>query len=477
MTRSLDIHLRRSDAMTWFLYDGENGIEAFFDPIKNKSKKHFGDDYLVPFKTKVDKNRYEDFSGVVGEFSRLISGTTIKKNYTVEDVKVQLKEKVKTNSKEEFEVLFDIVKDVYFRDGQLVPISAKSLSLITSNVTQRQVAEYLYSIFVLNSDLKNKYLDMSESEDTNALEKCLYESLGDTQLEAGEITSKGRCYIPYIRDVFIKDIGILMTNADDYKDNVQRLLAYYYMTYVNQLSVKLHAFGNAERYKMEKIFLTLNWETGFSRVRPGYEFGWKMVLNSISHMFSHAVVMQLLSKNVEGIHYDYLSIFERFNETAEDKEVAKEVRSITERYEQWIDTVDFSGCHYGEPTSTCETLNEVKRLFETIDYQFLNSFRTSHYNGYNKKYIEFVQKNFGKRRGPWGYTIGVSENDIIMFTKIILAENNGKIKLSMLFDKFEDRGLVFDRESKQKITELFEKMNYLEKRSDSGDAQYVKSVL
>lgn len=53
MTRSLDIHLRRSDAMTWFLYDGENGIEAFFDPIKNKSKKHFGDDCLVPFKTKV----------------------------------------------------------------------------------------------------------------------------------------------------------------------------------------------------------------------------------------------------------------------------------------------------------------------------------------------------------------------------------------------------------------------------------------
>lgn len=52
--------------MTWFQYEGDNGIEAFFDPVKNKSKKHFGDDCLVPFKTKVDKNRYEDFSGVVG---------------------------------------------------------------------------------------------------------------------------------------------------------------------------------------------------------------------------------------------------------------------------------------------------------------------------------------------------------------------------------------------------------------------------
>ena len=94
-----------------------------------------------------------------------------------------------------------------------------------------------------------------------------------------------------------------------------------------------------------------------------------------------------------------------------------------------------------------------------------------------KNYIEFVQKNFGKRRGTLGYTIGVTENDIIMFTKIILAENEGKLKLSLLFEKFEERGLIFDRESKRKITELFEKMNFLEKRSDSGDAQYVKSVL
>ena len=64
-----------------------------------------------------------------------------------------------------------------------------------------------------------------------------------------------------------------------------------------------------------------------------------------------------------------------------------------------------------------------------------------------------------------------------MFTKIILAEHDGKVKLSVLFDKFEERGLVFDRESKRKIIELFEKMNFLEKRSDSGDAQYVKSDL
>ena len=33
--------------MGWFQYDGDNGIDAFFDPVRNKSKKHFGDDSLV----------------------------------------------------------------------------------------------------------------------------------------------------------------------------------------------------------------------------------------------------------------------------------------------------------------------------------------------------------------------------------------------------------------------------------------------
>lgn len=64
-----------------------------------------------------------------------------------------------------------------------------------------------------------------------------------------------------------------------------------------------------------------------------------------------------------------------------------------------------------------------------------------------------------------------------MFTQIVLQENDGRIRLPKLFDEFDKRGLIFDRESKKKIVALFEKMNLLEKRSDSGDAQYVKSVL
>ena len=52
-----------------------------------------------------------------------------------------------------------------------------------------------------------------------------------------------------------------------------------------------------------------------------------------------------------------------------------------------------------------------------------------------------------------------------------------KIKLKDLFEEYKRRGIYFDRDSQSKIVDLFEKLNIIEKKSDSGDAQYVRSIL
>ena len=91
-------------------------------------------------------------------------------------------------------------------------------------------------------------------------------------------------------------------------------------------------------------------------------------------------------------------------------------------------------------------------------------------------FVRFVYDNFAKRRGQLGYNLNMTEDDIILMTKICI-NNNEKMKLNKLFDEFELRGIFFDRDSKTKIVQLYEKLNLLEKKSDSGDAQYVRSVL
>lgn len=462
--------------MGWLVYSGENGLDKIFDIEQNKSKKHRGDERLIPFKTKFDKNRYEDFSGVVGAFCRLMSGTILKGDLNRQALYECMKEKLEDCSEEDFNKLFHIVEDVYFDNGKLLPINAKAFNYIECNISQQQVAEYLYSLFVESTDLKSKYLLMEDSEDSNVLEKLVFSSLEDTESKYRKSIQHADCFLPYIRDVFHKDFSVLMNNADSFRLYINRFLAYYYMFYVSQLAVKLGQFEFGKRNEIEKIYMTLNWEV-LTKVRPGYEYGWKYIKEKIGHMFSHSFLMEMMSHNVENAHLDYIDLFTRMNQSAEDESAAEDIKETCDRYMAWI-PMDYSRCkHDSSKDGTCKSSNELRRFYEIIDFQFINGGRISRYNGYNKKFIEFVQKNFGKWRGTLGYSMGVNENDIIMFTQIVLQENDGRIRLPKLFDEFEKRGLLFDRESKKKVIDLFEKMNLLEKRSDSGDAQYVKSVL
>ncbi len=462
--------------MGWLVFEGENGIDFIFDEVQNKSKKHRRDDALIPFKTKVDKNRYEDFSGVVGAFSRLLSDTTLKGGVSKELLYEGMRAKVEDCSDEMFGKLFQIVESVYFDNEELLPVNARALSYINSNITQQQVAEYLYSLFIKSSDLKEKYGLMEHSEDTNVLERLVFSSLEDSESKYEKAIENADCFLPYVREVFYNDFSTLLNDIESYKTYIERFLAYYYMFYISQLAVKLYKFEKGRRDEIEKIYMTLNWEV-VTRVRPGYEYGWRYVKEKLSHMFSHAVVLEMMSHNVENIHLDYIGLYGKMLGNPIDEQTAIDVNGICNTYTSWI-PLDYSACkHDSEKDGDCKTSNSVRRLFELVDYQFINGGRTSHYNGYNKKFIDFVQHNFAKWRGTLGYSMGVNESDIVMFTQIILKQNDNKIRLSKLFEEFEKRGLLFDRESKRRITELFEKMNLLEKRSDSGDAQYVKSVL
>lgn len=462
---------------TWILFEGNNGINSIFDDQINKGKKHKRDDALVPFKTKTDKNQYENFNGVVGEFSRLISSTTIKNGLDKKALKAAMRKKMNDDcTDEDFDKLFHIIDSMYFDNGKLLPINVKALNYIESNVSQRQVAEYLYSLFVEDSDLVSKYEKMSVAEDTNVLEKLVFDSLEYPDAAGAGAIQNADCFLPYVKKVFYKDFEVLTQNAGDYQKYINRFLAYYYMFYVSQLAVKLSKFEHGKREDIEKIYMTLQDEV-VTRVRPGYEYGWKYVKEKLGHMFSHSVVLEMLSHNSEGVHMDYIGFYDKFYKSDLDESVAAEIKQINKSYRNWIQ-MDYSGCYHDESKSKgCLVSEELRKLYDTIDFQFINGGRKSHYNGYNKKFIDFVQKNFGKFRGMYGYTVSLHDNDIIMFTQIILKENNGRIRLARLFEEFELRGLLFDRESKKKIIELYEKMNLLEKRSDSGDAQYVKYVL
>jgi len=123
-----------------------------------------------------------------------------------------------------------------------------------------------------------------------------------------------------------------------------------------------------------------------------------------------------------------------------------------------------------------EIFRDIYPLWFKIKYQFENSSRSKPYSDYSKWYSHMGKVNYTKNRGRLGNTIILSQELLLFLTRICIGTED-KIRLKTLWDKFNERGIVFDETTKLEITKLFEKINLIEKKSDSGDAQYVKSTI
>ena len=72
--------------------------------------------------------------------------------------------------------------------------------------------------------------------------------------------------------------------------------------------------------------------------------------------------------------------------------------------------------------------------------------------------------------------LNISEERLIFLTKICVKDQE-LIRLKDVFVEFERRGVFLDSNSKEQVAQYFEKLNLIEKKSDSGDAKYVKRIL
>jgi DNA phosphorothioation-dependent restriction protein DptG len=120
-------------------------------------------------------------------------------------------------------------------------------------------------------------------------------------------------------------------------------------------------------------------------------------------------------------------------------------------------------------------LRKTRILWKMINCQFRESDRNAPAGRYSKWLSLFANKNFIKRRGRIGYTLSLKRDHLMFLTRLCVGRHE-KLRLRELWNEFKRRGIDFDFESKRQIIILYEKLNMLEKKSDSGDAQYVRAI-
>jgi len=472
---------------------GEDSLEQNFTSKTGTIRHNTGRrNPILPFNTKWKESAIIDlksFTGIIGESYRLLEGKAfpeeLKNSSLLKEVIIKnVLEKVKTDDKEE---LIHIIQKLFFDDSNgLIKFNVRALSYMIFDNYQpqfKEISKFIYSIFLREISLDTI---ISKQNRENIFYQLIYESLPPlTDTKNKESIKHYNNLLPSISNAFIKDFKFLMKNESFFLNNVENLFKYYYFFYTSQLAMKLNRFGVNSGEK-RGIYFSMDWES-LSISRNAYSFGWKILEHNIKNLFSHVNTVELLS---------YLSIDDEFVEDYESlveksegisDEVIEYIRELSTFYTSRIEEDSlrpktWSDCEQElisilENRYTESTISrEIYSLWYRINFQFLNSTRKKPYDDYSKWLVRFIKSNFIKNRGRLGATTVLNQEMLLFLTKLIIADNS-KIRLKNLWEQFEERGILFDDTSKVEIVKLFEKINLLEKKSDSGNAQYVKSSI
>lgn len=427
---------------------------------------------ILPYTTK--NNKIESFWGVTGAFSREI---TAKK--TGDFDKQSIFEKVLSivsNTSKNSGLLLSVIGEIFFDENDdLIIAHPQFFNYISSDKKQSDIGKFLASIFS-TQEIRGNFLDAYKNKPKNVLLKLLHDSL--PKLEEG-LSGKDD-YVNYLEDIRIRfesDLMLLLKDEKLFIEHFQQLLQYYYFYYITQLVLHLDNFFD-ETPDIFPLFYSFDWENRMQS-RRSYTEGWKVVEPKLNKLFAHVNCLEMINCIQGKDEFMGYKQFESYVCTLDEYQrelLHSELNELINEYKARV--LDVPWDKFKEPSSLYNEpcLNSVRNLFYHIDFQFKNSLsRKNIPQEYYKGFHDFSKRTFLKQSGSLGYTLNLKQEYIIFLTKICIGKKD-KLALNELFNEFELRGIYLDRDSRKELVELYEKLNLLEKKSDSGDAQYVKYI-
>ncbi|MGN7300613.1 DNA phosphorothioation-dependent restriction protein DptG [Fredinandcohnia aciditolerans] len=429
---------------------------------------------LLPFKTRnPERAKFANgFAPVIGEFFRLVEEKTYHKTddeneLDIETFITKVSENVQMNE-EDRPYFEDILKTfLYSANGIRLfhPMMFKYLLLSDSKEAtgEKDIAQYIYDVLLKhNSQILEEILQIKENE--HVLVRLIHKLL--PELKAGNTKETYAMAFPFIKDLFLEDLRTLTLNRDFFMNNISLFIAYYYFFSVTQLTLKLNQYEEMDKEVASPVFYNLDWEAT-NRNRKATTNGFKLITEASKQLLSHMNTLEHVNYllNQENLLYkDLVQHFETLAEADREK-VYSNLFDWTKEYSEIV-------LNNVEGIEQKGSLEEAYRQLQKQISLGLTKETISRY----ALYINEIGKvYFLKTRGSLGYTLNVTQDFLLLLTAVSVKQE--KISLKQLFVEFERRGVYFDRYSREEIIKLFNKLNLIEKKSDSGDAQYVKPIL
>ena len=449
---------------------GENGTN-----FTHKSAQYIK---IFPFTANNTATIITSFSTVIGEWLRLACNQN-KVPESMEDTSRKLANSIDDIGDYEKKKLLQIVQSIYWDDDEKHSLKPKSIMAMcyipSDDQAALKMAQYLYSVLGNAQDLKNAVNQAIEcaAKEANVLEKVV---LGALEAKNERPKTIEPYYIEHHapQEIFMKDLEFILKNAERAKEYLVNLLEFYHFFYTSQTSLALSEFEEGNRHKIYRLYFSLDWERT-NKERDCYKFGWKKLLRAIKQQFYHAVTLEILNQNPTEERFDYIALRECVEKNGGEDEMAFQIHCVCDLYRNaFSDCSELNGVQKNKQLGI--VFSEVRYLYESVQTQFKNTGRSRVSEAYVKHFETFCHDRFLKSRGASGLMLNITEEFLIFLTKLAINDED-KLSLNEVFHQFELRGVFLDQPSRDEVVQFYTKLNVIEKKSDSGDAQYVRRIL
>lgn len=449
-------------------------VKKFVEKNGAYTYKRTQNTFVLPFPTREpERVKFANgFGAIVGAVLRALNGEKLEFTKDEDTLNLILNEG-KFDSKET-EKYFQL-----FVENELNEIENSKISRIQylkhipfiENVKElkgeKELFQFFYDSFIRGNE--EDFLETFQSmESTDLLSSIINVSIVE---EAEEIDEVYKPLFTTLRESFLQDVQTMATNPAFCVQHLTDLSLHYCFITMAQTIIQTNKFTKANYEQLHRIVFILQAENG-SKWRDFYDGGFRLLKEEVKEFLAHEHVLNVLGNNTFTQHNnwfysDYAEYFKTQSHEAQQQFIESIYKWLNEHYALYFtnkESIEYKG----------QSLDEAFRdLYFTL--------RKNVQGGPNSRYVlafeSIATKFYRKSGGPLGNILALSLNQLLMLVAVSVGERGHKLELNKLWDEFEKRGVFLDKYSKLEVVKILDNLNYLDKKSDSGDAQYVKSIL
>lgn len=434
---------------------------------------------ILPFSSS-KRNLRGIFDSVLGEFVRNIcnlkldEAANILQDQKLSDLIVSRIEFDDSQAKSDF---IRFLKQYLFNGSNINPIHPYLYNYIGIEQSKKgkftNFAKFINGVLVCNNKAIENIFSNKEADDI--LTEIILTELDALKIRRKTNKSQYDSLLPTLTKLYQEDLLYLSKHKDYFLTAFPLLTHYYVFMYVCQLIFKFDQYTSADYEKIEPLYFALDWESIRKRrsVASDPFASFKSIREKSENLFPHIHTIYQINHN--SIHKNEETNrfipYSKLYLLIKKKGKEYEYKFFTE-LKEWIK--DYSNMSWIN-IDTVKEPNSLPQAFEVLHSCIKKGMSTEVVNRYAKHVVDLGAGQFLKARGSLGHLLNMKKDFLLLLTAVSVKEK--RIPLNKLFYQFENRGIIFDAQSKKEVIALLDNLNILDKKSDSGDAQYVKPIL